>query len=108
LRTTGSKQLNFRLFVVHPLVVQYIGLSIPSPGDLIVGATPKALAVPGTAGPLLPECSNPVIEPYPAAQAIRDRAFSIPIARKFKLSQAAEAQRVSEQGSVDGKILLVP
>lgn len=42
------------------------------------------------------------------AQAVRDGAFSIPIARKFKLSQAAEAQRLSEQGSVDGKILLVP
>jgi len=42
------------------------------------------------------------------AQAIRDRAFSIPIARKFKLSEAGEAQKLSEQGSVDGKIVIVP
>jgi NADPH:quinone reductase-like Zn-dependent oxidoreductase len=42
------------------------------------------------------------------AQAIRDRAFSIPVARKFKLSEAGEAQKLSEQGSVDGKIALVP
>lgn len=42
------------------------------------------------------------------AEAVRDQAFSIPIARKFKLSEAREAQTLSEEGGVEGKIALVP
>lgn len=42
------------------------------------------------------------------AEAARDRAFSIPIAGKFRLSEAGKAQTLSEQGGVDGKIVLVP
>ncbi len=42
------------------------------------------------------------------AEAVRDRALGIPIARKFKLSEAGTAQMLSEQGGVDGKIVLVP
>ncbi len=42
------------------------------------------------------------------AEAVRERAFSIPVARKFKLSEAGEAQTLSEQGSIDGKIVLIP
>lgn len=42
------------------------------------------------------------------AEAVRDRTFSIPVVRKFKLSEAGKAQTLSEQGSVDGKIALVP
>ena len=42
------------------------------------------------------------------AEAVRDRKLDIPIARKFKLSEAAEAQKLSEGGGVDGKIILVP
>jgi hypothetical protein len=33
--------------------------------------------------------------------------LTIPIARRFKLSEAREAQKVSEQGRTDGKIALV-
>jgi NADPH:quinone reductase-like Zn-dependent oxidoreductase len=42
------------------------------------------------------------------AEAVRYRAFSVPIARKFKLSEAGEAQTLSEQGGVDGKVVLGP
>lgn len=42
------------------------------------------------------------------AEAVRDGKLIIPIARKFKLSEAGQAQTLSEQGSVDGKIVLVP
>jgi len=42
------------------------------------------------------------------AEAVRDREFEIPVAKKFKLSQAAEAQKLAEQGKVDGKIVLIP
>lgn len=42
------------------------------------------------------------------AEAVRDHAFDIPVARKFKLNQAAEAQALAERGGVDGKITLVP
>jgi NADPH:quinone reductase-like Zn-dependent oxidoreductase len=34
-------------------------------------------------------------------------ALTIPIGRKFKLSEAREAQKLSEQGGIDGKIALV-
>ena len=42
------------------------------------------------------------------ARAVQQGAFSIPIARKFKLSEAAEAQKLAEDGGVKGKILLLP
>lgn len=41
------------------------------------------------------------------AQAIANGEFSIPIARRMKLSQAAEAQRLAEKGGIS-KILLIP
>jgi NADPH:quinone reductase-like Zn-dependent oxidoreductase len=41
------------------------------------------------------------------AKAVRDGELKIPIARKFKLSEAREAQTLSEQGGIDGKIALV-
>jgi len=41
------------------------------------------------------------------AEAVRAGALTIPIARKFKLSEAREAQALSEQGGIDGKIALV-
>jgi len=41
------------------------------------------------------------------AEAVRTGALTIPIARKFKLSEAREAQKLSEQGGIDGKIALV-
>jgi NADPH:quinone reductase-like Zn-dependent oxidoreductase len=42
------------------------------------------------------------------AEAVRDGSLSIPVARKFKLSEAGEAQALSEEGGVEGKIVLVP
>ena len=42
------------------------------------------------------------------AEAVRDRKLDIPIARKFSLKDAGEAQALSERGGVDGKILLIP
>jgi NADPH:quinone reductase-like Zn-dependent oxidoreductase len=42
------------------------------------------------------------------ANAVQTRALSIPVAREFPLSQAAEAQALSESGNIDGKILLIP
>lgn len=42
------------------------------------------------------------------ADAVRDGKLAIPIARKMKLSEAGEAQRLAEKGSVGGKILLIP
>lgn len=42
------------------------------------------------------------------AEAVRDKALSIPVARKFKLSEAREAHALAERGGVDGKIALVP
>jgi NADPH:quinone reductase-like Zn-dependent oxidoreductase len=40
------------------------------------------------------------------AEAVRTGALTIPIARKLKLSEAGEAQKLSEQGGIDGKIAL--
>jgi NADPH:quinone reductase-like Zn-dependent oxidoreductase len=40
------------------------------------------------------------------AEAVRTGALTIPIARKFKLSEAREAQKLSEQGGIEGKIAL--
>ncbi|MFL6452045.1 MAG: NADP-dependent oxidoreductase [Bryobacteraceae bacterium] len=42
------------------------------------------------------------------ADAVRDGKLVIPIARRMPLSQTGEAQRLAEQGSVGGKILLIP
>lgn len=42
------------------------------------------------------------------ADAVRDGKLAIPIARRMKLSEAGEAQRLAEKGSLGGKILLIP
>lgn len=42
------------------------------------------------------------------AQAVAGGKLSIPIARKFKLSEAAAAQALAETGHVHGKVLLLP
>jgi NADPH:quinone reductase-like Zn-dependent oxidoreductase len=42
------------------------------------------------------------------AEAARKHEFNIPIAKRFKLSQAADAQKLAEQGKADGKIVLIP
>ncbi len=42
------------------------------------------------------------------ADAVRDGKLVIPIAKRMKLSDAAEAQKLAEAGSVGGKILLLP
>ena len=42
------------------------------------------------------------------AEAVRERALSIPVVKKFKLSEVGTAQTLSEQGAVDGKIVVVP
>lgn len=42
------------------------------------------------------------------AEAVRDRAFSIPVVRKFRLSEAPAAQTFAETGGVDGKVVIVP
>lgn len=42
------------------------------------------------------------------AQAVKEGGLSIPIARKFRLSEAAAAHELAENGHVDGKVLLVP
>ena len=42
------------------------------------------------------------------ARAVQKGEFDIPVAKKFKLSEAAQAQKLAEQGGVNGKVLLVP
>jgi NADPH:quinone reductase-like Zn-dependent oxidoreductase len=42
------------------------------------------------------------------AEAVRYGKLAIPIARKFKLSEAAAAQQLAEAGHVDGKVVLIP
>lgn len=42
------------------------------------------------------------------ADAVRDGQLHIPIAKKMKLSEAAEAQELAEKGSIGGKIILIP
>ena len=42
------------------------------------------------------------------ADAVRDGALAIPIAKRMPLSEAGDAQKLAEQGSVNGKILLIP
>jgi NADPH:quinone reductase-like Zn-dependent oxidoreductase len=41
-------------------------------------------------------------------EAVRSGGLEIPIARRFKLSEAAAAQQLAETGHVDGKVLLLP
>ena len=42
------------------------------------------------------------------AEAVRSGKLAIPIARKFRLSEAAAAQQLAETGHVDGKVVLIP
>jgi NADPH:quinone reductase-like Zn-dependent oxidoreductase len=42
------------------------------------------------------------------ADAVRDGQLSIPIVKKMNLSEAGEAQRLAEEGSLGGKIVLIP
>jgi NADPH:quinone reductase-like Zn-dependent oxidoreductase len=42
------------------------------------------------------------------AQAVRQGELKIPIARTFKLAEAAAAQHLAEAGGVSGKVVLVP
>lgn len=42
------------------------------------------------------------------AEAVRSGALVIPVAREFRLRDAGEAQKLSERGSINGKIVLVP
>ena len=42
------------------------------------------------------------------ARAIQKGEFSIPVAKQFKLSEAAEAHRLGEKGGLNGKIVLIP
>lgn len=42
------------------------------------------------------------------ARAIERKEFSIPIAKQFKLSEAAEAQKFAESGKAEGKVVLTP
>jgi NADPH:quinone reductase-like Zn-dependent oxidoreductase len=41
-------------------------------------------------------------------EAVRDKKFSIPIARKMPLRDASAGQAAVQQGGLDGKVLLVP
>ncbi len=42
------------------------------------------------------------------AEAVRRSKLAIPVARKFRLSEAAAAQQLAEAGHLDGKVLLIP
>ncbi len=42
------------------------------------------------------------------ARAVQKGEFDIPVAKTMKLSEAAEAQKLAEQGGVNGKIVLTP
>lgn len=42
------------------------------------------------------------------AEAVRKGELKISVVKKMKLSEAAEAQRLAEQGKLDGKIVLIP
>lgn len=42
------------------------------------------------------------------AEAVRSGKLAIPIASKFRLSEAGAAQQLAEAGHVDGKVVLVP
>jgi NADPH:quinone reductase-like Zn-dependent oxidoreductase len=42
------------------------------------------------------------------AEAVRSGKLAIPIARTFRLSEAAAAQQLAEAGHIHGKVVLVP
>jgi NADPH:quinone reductase-like Zn-dependent oxidoreductase len=42
------------------------------------------------------------------AEAVRKGKLSIPVVKTFKLSEAAAAQKLAEEGKVGGKIVLIP
>ena len=42
------------------------------------------------------------------AEAVRKGSLSIPVVKTFKLSEAAAAQKLAEEGKVEGKIVLIP
>jgi NADPH:quinone reductase-like Zn-dependent oxidoreductase len=42
------------------------------------------------------------------AEAVRRGELTIPVVKKLKLSEAADAQRIAEEGKLDGKIVLIP
>jgi NADPH:quinone reductase-like Zn-dependent oxidoreductase len=42
------------------------------------------------------------------AAAVRKGNLSIPVVKTFKLSEAAAAQKLAEEGKGDGKIVLIP
>jgi NADPH:quinone reductase-like Zn-dependent oxidoreductase len=42
------------------------------------------------------------------ADAVRDGKLTIPIAKKMRLSEAGQAQKLAGKGSLGGKILLTP
>ncbi len=42
------------------------------------------------------------------ARAIQRGEFSLPVAKKLKLSEAAEAHKIAEKGGVNGKVVLLP
>jgi NADPH:quinone reductase-like Zn-dependent oxidoreductase len=42
------------------------------------------------------------------AEAVRKGSLSIPVVKTFKLSEAAAAQQLAEEGHVEGKVVLVP
>jgi NADPH:quinone reductase-like Zn-dependent oxidoreductase len=42
------------------------------------------------------------------AEAVREGNLSIPVVKTFKLSEAAAAQKLAEEGHVEGKIVLIP
>jgi NADPH:quinone reductase-like Zn-dependent oxidoreductase len=53
------------------------------------------------------------VQPNPTAlarlaEAVRKGNLSIPVVKTFKLSEAADAQRLAEEGKVEGKIVLIP
>jgi NADPH:quinone reductase-like Zn-dependent oxidoreductase len=53
------------------------------------------------------------VQPNPAvlarlAEAVRKGSLSIPVVKTFKLSEAAAAQKLAEEGKVEGKIVLMP
>jgi NADPH:quinone reductase-like Zn-dependent oxidoreductase len=41
------------------------------------------------------------------ARAVQRREFTIPIARKFRLNEAAEAHKLAERGKSNGKLVLL-
>ena len=53
------------------------------------------------------------VQPNPTALArlagaVRKGNLSIPIAKTFKLREAAAAQKLAEEGKIQGKVVLIP